>query len=489
MWVRPVCRNLYGQMSKRVGRELRVRFAPSPTGYLHVGGARTALFNWLWARREGGVFVLRIEDTDVTRSERRFVEGILKALSWLGLDWDELYYQSGRLDVYRAYAERLLREGKAYRCFCTPDEIAQRLKGLRGVEYDGRCRDLSPDQVEKYLAEGRKPAVRFIVPEEKKHTAYLDFLRGEIEFKRLTTGDFVIMKSDGTPAYNFACVVDDYEMGITHVLRAEDHISNTPKQIWLYEALGWEPPEFGHLSMILGPDKRKLSKRHGATSVEELRDHGFLPQAVVNYLALLGWSHPEGKEILSLEELVEAFSLERVTLSPQIFDFERLRWFNRKHLARLPSGELLQAAEPFLKWLGEEALADREKLTKALGLVVPSVSTLSELVGHPDLIALFRRPTLSNEVLNELSQGKKLEVLEKIVARLPSRLTRDDLRPLVRKVAAELGLKPRDVFHPLRLALTGRDKGPELAAVCEILGTEEVLARLSQALATTKSER
>lgn len=476
-------------MSTGTGGKLRVRFAPSPTGYLHVGGARTALFNWLWARREGGSFVLRIEDTDLARSERRFAEGILAALRWLGLDWDELYYQSERLDLYRRYAEVLLREGKAYPCFCTPEEIARRLGGARGVEYDGHCRGLTPAEIERYRAAGRTPAIRFLVPEEKKRTAFRDFLRGEIAFERLTTGDFVIVKSDGTPAYNFACVVDDHEMGITHVLRAEDHIPNTPKQLWLYEALGWDPPEFGHLSMILGPDRRKLSKRHGATSVEELRDRGFLPQAVVNYLALLGWSHPRGVEVLSPAELVEAFSLERVVLSPQVFDLERLKWFNRKHLARLSPEELLRAAEPFLSWLGAEALRDRDKLAKALGLVVPSISTLSELVGHPDLEVLFRRPALTDAVRAELSRGRAAEALERLAARIPARLSRDGLRPLVREVAAELGLRPRDVFHPLRLALTGRDRGPELAAICAALGAEEVRARITQALAAAKSER
>ncbi|MGY4707714.1 glutamate--tRNA ligase [Candidatus Bipolaricaulota sp. J31] len=487
--MRSVCRNLYGQMSTGTGGKLRVRFAPSPTGYLHVGGARTALFNWLWARREGGAFVLRIEDTDVARSERRFAEGILGALRWLGLDWDELHYQSERIEIYHRYAQRLLDEGKAYYCFCTPEEVAARLGKARGLEYDGHCRDLSPKEIRGHLERGRKPALRFIVPEEKKHTSFRDFLRGEMTFERLTTGDFVIMKSDGTPAYNFACVIDDHEMGITHVLRAEDHIPNTPKQIWLYEALGWDPPEFGHLSMILGPDRKKLSKRHGATSVEELKEKGFLPQAVVNYLALLGWSHPEGKEVLSPEELVEAFSLERVVLSPQVFDIERLKWFNRKHLARLSPDELLRVAEPFLAWLGEEALRERERLRMALALVVPSISTLAELEGHPDLEVLFRRPALPEGALEELSRGRAVEALERLASRLPERLSRDDLRPLVREVATELGVRPRDVFHPLRLALTGRDRGPELAAICEVLGAEEVRARISQALATAKSGR
>lgn len=466
-----------------------MRFAPSPTGFLHVGGARTALFNWLWARKEGGTFVLRIEDTDMARSERRFALGILEALRWLGLDWDELYYQSERIEIYRRYAQRLLDEGKAYYCFCTPEEVAARLGKAQGLEYDGHCRDLSQKEIREYLERRRKPALRFIVPEEKKHTSFRDFLRGEITFERLTTGDFVIMKSDGTPTYNFACVIDDHEMGITHVLRAEDHIPNTPKQIWLYEALGWEPPEFGHLSMILGPDRKKLSKRHGATSVEELRERGFLPQAVVNYLATLGWSPPGGREIWEPEELVEAFSLDRVVTSPQVFDLEKLKWVNRKHLARLSGRKLLDAARPFLAWLGEEVFRDEGKLIKALELVVPSVSTLSELVRNPDLAVLFREPELDEDVIEELSREPTSRVLKRFLELVPDVISRDGFRSLVSKVAGELGVRPRDVFHPLRLALTGRDRGPELAAICEVLGAEEVRARISRALAATKSGR
>jgi len=300
----------------------------SPTGELHVGGARTALFNWLWARKEGGSFVLRVEDTDLARSERRFAQGIMDALNWLGLDWDELYFQSERLPIYRKYVEKLL-------------EARRRQALSRGEvpEYDGHCRDLSEAERKRYLAQGRKPAIRFRVPEAAKETSFRDFLRGEVRFRRLTTGDFVIQKADGTPTYNLACVVDDHEMEITHVLRAEDHISNTPKQIWLYQALGWDPPQFGHLSVILGPDRRKLSKRHGATSVEALREQGFLPEAVVN----------------TLTELVTRFSLDQVNLAPQVFDLGKLKWLNRKHLARLSAEELLVRAKPFLKGLSSLA--------------------------------------------------------------------------------------------------------------------------------------
>lgn len=461
---------------------LRVRFAPSPTGELHVGGARTALFNWLWARKEGGDLVLRVEDTDLARSEQRFVRGILEALRWLGLDWDELYFQSERLPVYRKYVERLLAEGKAYPCYCTPEELAARrrraLSRGEAPEYDGHCRALGRAEQERYLAQGRRPAVRFRVPEEAKETSFRDFLRGEVRFRRLTTGDFVIQKADGTPTYNLACVVDDHEMGITHVLRGEDHISNTPKQIWLYRALGWDPPQFGHLSVILGPDRRKLSKRHGATSVEALREQGFLPEAVVNHLALLGWS-PKGEgEVFTPAELVERFSLDRVNLAPQVFDLAKLRWLNRQHLARLSPQELLERARPFLKGVGG---VPEGRVARALALVRPAVSTLTELADHPDLSALLRRPRLGDEVVEGLRGPRAQEALRAVLSRLEVGWPAD-LRALVGEVAGELGLSRREVFHPLRLALTGRPQGPELAGVVAVLGWEETRARIRSAL-------
>ena len=466
---------------------LRVRFAPSPTGELHVGGARTALFNWLWARKEGGTFVLRIEDTDLLRSQRRYAQGIMDALSWLGLSWDELYFQSDRLPIYRRYVERLLEEGKAYPCFCTPQELAARREAAlaRGEapEYDGHCRNLSRAERERYLREGRVPAIRFIVPEEAKETSFPDFLRGEVRFRRLTTGDFVIQKADGTPTYNLACVVDDHELGITHVLRAEDHLSNTPKQIWLYRAFGWQPPQFGHLSIILGPDRKKLSKRHGATSVEALREEGYLPEAVVNHLALLGWSPDSEEEVFTLEELVERFSLEKINLAPQVFDLEKLKWLNRKHLARLSARELLDRTRPFLSGYAE---VPEDRLAGALALLRPGVSTLAELARHPDLRPLLKRPELPPDVREELAAPRAQAVLRALLARGGS-LSPEGLRPLVREVAEALSLPRREVFHALRLALTGRPQGPELAQVVGVLGREEAVARIRAALGEVDS--
>lgn len=449
-----------------------------------MGGARTALFNWLWARREGGTFVLRIEDTDLARSQRRFSQGIMDALSWLGLSWDELYFQSDRLPIYRKYVQKLMEQGRAYPCFCTPEELEERRRAAlaRGEapEYDGHCRSLSPAQRRKYLAEGRKPAIRFIVPEEAKETSFQDFLRGEVRFRRLTTGDFVIQKADGSPTYNLACVVDDHEMEITHVLRAEDHISNTPKQIWLYQALGWQPPRFGHLSIILGPDRKKLSKRHGATSVEALRAAGFLPQAVVNHLALLGWSPDSGEEVFTLEELVARFSLSAINLAPQVFDVDKLRWLNRKHMARLSGAELVELARPFL---ADFADVPDERLAAALEVLKPGAFTLAELAQSPDLPPLVRRPELSPEVAAELSLPEARKILSSLSSRA-FRLTPEGLREAVKEVAEELSVPRKEVFHTLRLALTGRPQGPELTKIVGVLGPGEVKARLERALSS-----
>src|SRR5262245_60490885 len=323
---------------------MRVRFAPSPTGHLHVGNARTALFNWLLARGSNAPFVLRIEDTDLERSTGESEAAILRDLKWLGLDWDEgpdiggvrgPYRQSERLHLYESYAREMLAAGQAYHCFCTPAQLeadrAADLAAGRPVRYSGRCRPTATAAAEQRIAAGETPAIRFRVPENRE-VVFADAVRGQVRFHTEIIGDPIIMRAGGTPAYNFAVVIDDALMGITHVIRGEDHISNTPRQILLYEALGFTPPTFGHVAMVLGPDHSRLSKRHGATSVDEFRTKGFLPEALVNYLALLGWSPGDDQELLPIDELARRFSLEGLVLSAGVFDFEKLAWVNRHYL-------------------------------------------------------------------------------------------------------------------------------------------------------------
>jgi glutamyl-tRNA synthetase len=330
----------------------RVRFAPSPTGYLHVGGARTALFNWLYARRHGGTFVLRIEDTDVGRSSDDMVAGILEGLRWLGLDWDEgpevggphaPYFQSGRLERYRALAEGLVTDGHAYYCYCTQERLQQERQAAEaaggGWMYDRRCLSLSPEQIAEYEATGVARAVRFRVPPGE--TRFDDLVKGPITFGHAHIEDFVLLRSDGYPTYQLSVVADDVDMGITHVVRGDDHISNTPKQQLLYEALGAPPPRFGHVPLILGPDKKRLSKRHGATSVTEYARQGYLSAAMVNFLALLGWSPGTDKEIFTTEELIGAFTLEGISGGNAVFNVEKLDWMNAQHISRMGPAAVL----------------------------------------------------------------------------------------------------------------------------------------------------
>jgi glutamyl-tRNA synthetase len=325
-------------------KDIRVRFAPSPTGSLHIGGARTALFNWLFARHHGGSLILRIDDTDLARSTEESTRGILSALRWLGLDWDEgpdaggsygPYFQSQRLELYTKIAQELVDQGRAYYCYCTPEELAERRKQAmaegKAPRYDGRCRELTSQERIQKENEGHRPAIRLRIPDAGE-TVVQDFFRGDVVFANDVLDDFIIIKSNGMPTYNFACVVDDAKMQISHILRAEEHLSNTPRQILIYQALGYPLPIFAHVPMILAPDRSKLSKRHGATSVEEFRDMGYLPEALINYLALLGWS-PEGEEeILSLPELVRQFTLERVGKTAAVYDVKKLTWMNGHYL-------------------------------------------------------------------------------------------------------------------------------------------------------------
>ncbi len=361
--------------------KVRVRFAPSPTGHLHIGGARTALFNWLFARHNKGTFILRIEDTDRTRSTEDYIASIIEGMKWLNLDWDEgPYRQTDRFDVYRRYTEKLLDEGKAYYCYCSPEELEQRrqeaLAQGKSPKYDGRCRDL------REPVAGRKPVVRFRMPLEGEIVVH-DLIKGEIIFDNKLLDDLIIMRSDGTPTYNFTVVVDDVDMNITHVIRGDDHLNNTPKQIHIYSALGYQIPLFAHLPMILGSDKARLSKRHGATSVIAYRDMGYLPEALVNYLVRLGWSYGD-QEVFTINELIEHFSFENVGKSAAVFNPEKLLWLNSQYIMNSSSAQLAELVMPFLlreKIVSEGSLPDKEWLAKAIDTLKERSKTLLELAG------------------------------------------------------------------------------------------------------------
>jgi glutamyl-tRNA synthetase/nondiscriminating glutamyl-tRNA synthetase len=466
---------------------MRVRFAPSPTGQLHVGNARTALFNWLLARGHDGVFVLRIEDTDTERSRREFEEGILEDLRWLGLEWDEgpdvggacgPYRQSERLHLYTSYANELLAGGHAYYCFCPPQKLeSDRRSDLaagRPPRYRGTCRSLDADEARRRLDAGERAVVRFRVPEHIE-VAFQDLVRGEVTFSTDVIGDFVLVRSDGRPAYNFAVVVDDALMEITHVIRGEDHISNTPRQVLLYRALGFAPPRFAHLSLVLGPDHTPLSKRHGATSVAEFRERGYLPEALTNYLALIGWSPRSGggetaddAELMPIDELARRFALEDVGHSAGVFDPEKLAWMNR-HYMKIASPARMAAESArffqvrgFLKRKTDIAMAYVESI---LPMAVGSVDRLEEI---PDRLAFL----FACDARNALQRPGVAEVLQEpgareVIAALADAITgplldREAFRAMANRVKEKTGQKGKALFHPIRVALTGEGGGPEL---------------------------
>jgi len=470
----------------------RVRFAPSPTGWLHVGGARTALFNWLYAKKHDGKLILRIEDTDQARSNEKYTESIREDLKWLGIGWDEFYKQSDRLEIYERYARRLVHEEKAYHCFCTEEELEERrqkaLDEGRTPTYDGRCRDLSEEEKKRYREEGRDSVIRFKLPEQQPKVVVPDRIKGDVEFESLTTGDFVILKSDGTPSYNFACVLDDHLMEISFVMRAEDHLTNTAKQLLLYEALDFDHPEFGHLSMLLGPDKSKLSKRSGATSVKEFRENGYLPEALVNHLAQLGWSSKDNQEIFTEEELIEKFSLENIIDSPQVFDREKLDWFNNQYVKRAELDRLVDLSVPFLKQGGyleqEPEGEERETLKKVLELIRPSLENLTDLRDNEDLTIFYGSLELDSESREVLEWENSAEVLDGLREKFSTRdsISPDEVSSVVKEVKEELEVEYKEVYKPLRAAVTGKISGPEIKEVLSILGPDVTCDRLNSAL-------
>ncbi len=465
--------------------KVRVRFAPSPTGYVHVGNARTALFNWLFARHHGGALVLRIEDTDAERSEPRFEEQLMEDLRWFGLDWNEgpdkdgpygPYRQSERQEIYATFANQLVEASHAYYCFCSPEQLeAEReaaLQSGRQPRYSGRCREIPRREAERRRASGEPAALRLKIAEGVYR--WRDLVHGETSFSSEVMGDLILVRSDGHPAYNYAVVIDDHLMEITHVIRGDDHISNTPRQLALYRAFGWTPPEFAHLSTILGPDRARLSKRHGATSLQNFREMGILPEALRNYLALLGWSPADGKtEILSPEELIAQFSLDHITKSPAVFDMDKLKWMNRHYMKQRPLGELAARAVPFLAQAGfiEEPAAPAVLawLERLLDAVLKNVTALVQLPDAARCVFLYdgqqALATFHNSAVAASNQ-----VVETFI---PEALKEDSLtyarfREIVRDVQAETGRNGTALFHPIRVALTGEISGPELEKLIPI---------------------
>jgi glutamyl-tRNA synthetase len=466
----------------------RVRFAPSPTGYLHVGGARTALYNWLFARRHGGVFVLRIEDTDVDRSKPELVTAILEGIAWLGLNWDEgPIHQSDRLGRYRDIAARLEQSGHAYPCFCTPEELqAKRARAeseKRPWKYNGTCRGLPESERARLRTEGRPAALRFLVPSTGE-TAFDDEVFGHVVHQNSEIEDFVLLRSDGNPTYHLGVVSDDLDLRITHVIRGADHLSNTPKQILMYQALGAPLPRFAHLPLILGPDRQRLSKRHGATAVGAYREQGVLPEALRNFLALLGWTPPGGKEILPIQEMAQAFDLKAVSKSNAVFDLEKLAWMNSEYLRALPRDRLLPLAEAELRtaglWRDAWATADRDAFTSTVMLLQSRARTLKDFSGS-------FRAFFSDDFDYDAEAVKKFwkdAALPGLLSDLATKLERTEpfsaevCEKILREYAEEKKVKAGLLINAARVALTGQAVAPGLFEVMAVLGRPRVVERL-----------
>jgi glutamyl-tRNA synthetase len=455
---------------------------------LHIGGARTALFNWLFARHEEGTFILRIEDTDRSRSTDEYIEAIIEGMKWLNLDWDEgPFRQTDRFDVYRSYIDRLVMEGKAYKCYCSPEELEQRrqeaLAQGKPQKYDGRCRDLKEPVL------GRVPAVRFRMPQEGQ-TAVNDLIKGSVVFDNSQLDDLIIMRSDGSPTYNFVVVVDDVDMKITHVIRGDDHLNNTPKQIHIYKALGYEIPEFAHLPMILGADKARLSKRHGATSVMAYKEMGYLPDALVNYLVRLGWSYGD-QEVFTREELIRYFSFGNVGKSSSVFNPEKLLWLNSQYMINSDSGKLAELVIPFLvqeKIIGEDRTPEREWLSKAITTLKERARTLVELASRLRYyIAEYvdYDEKAKAKFLNDKSLPYLVELRENLV--LLEDFSALELEKAFKIIVEKHGIKLGNIAQPVRVAITGGTESPGIFEVLEIVGKEKTLKRLEKAIETIEN--
>ncbi|MEI0491728.1 glutamate--tRNA ligase [Brachyspira intermedia] len=477
--------------------DIRVRFAPSPTGFLHIGNARTALFNWLYAKAIKGKLILRIEDTDQERSTKEAVDMAIKSLKWLGIDWDEgpeiggdygPYFQSERLDIYKKYTEKLMEEGKAYYCFCTSEELEKKSNMQRTLNqpiiYDGKCKDIPLEEAKRRVANGEPAKIRFRVPKNQIVT-FDDFVRGIVKTNSDEIGDIIIVRENGFPTYNYAVVIDDMLMKISHVIRGEDHISNTPKQILIYEALGAEVPRFAHTSSILGNDRKKLSKRHGAATLMEYKDEGYLPQAMRNFLALLGWTHPEAMETMVDDDMIKAFKLDRFSKSPAIFDTAKLRHLNAWHIKNMNLDEITELFIPYLVnggFLKENYTEEEHAWAKKLVSVIRhNCVVLSDIVKYVPVFFEndFDLTDEMKEMVNKEESKKLLQFIKNDIENTDE-ITDEYMKALIKKAQKETGLKGHNLYHPIRYVLTGSSAGSELSHICELLGKKNVLYRLSK---------
>ena len=476
--------------------EIRVRIAPSPSGNLHVGTARTALFNYLYAKKNGGKFILRIEDTDLERSNAEYIQNIYDSLKALGLNWDEgpdvggpygPYQQSDRFDIYPKYAQKLIESGYAYECFCTPEELEaekeEAIKNKKAYIYSGKCQNLTEEQKAELRAKGVKPSIRFKVPLNRE-VAYDDMVKGHLHFDSNLIGDFVIMKSNGTPTYNFAVVIDDMEMKISHIIRGEDHISNTAKQILIYEALGAEVPKFGHLGMILAPDKSKLSKRHGATAVSEFVEKGYLTEALINFVALLGWSPSDGEEIKTLQEIINDFRIEHISSSNSIFEYDKLNWMNGQYIRKMPIKELVEKVKPYLSCYDLSQMSE-ENLEKMVEITKEPLTLLSDITN--DVKYFFGEDVeIEEEVQRDvLDTETSQKVLKYVLSVAPTwtyehEFLHEELQRIRDKFKEEDGIKPKLTMWAIRGALTGRTRGADMCGIIEILGKDRVVKRIEK---------
>jgi nondiscriminating glutamyl-tRNA synthetase len=485
-----------------MSNQIRVRYAPSPTGHLHIGNARTALFNYLFARSQGGQFIIRIEDTDKKRNIEGGEQSQLKYLKWLGMDWDESvdkdggygpYRQSERNDIYEKYYNELLEKGLAYKCYCTSEELEAERQAQSDSNqiagYSGRCRHLTAEQIEQFEKEGRQPSIRFRVPEGKVYS-FDDMVKGHVSFESDGVGgDFVIVKQDGTPTYNFAVAIDDYLMDISHVLRGDDHISNTPKQLMIYEALGWEPPIFGHMTLIVNESRKKLSKRDESIIqfIEQYEDLGYLPEALFNFIALLGWSPSGEEEIFTRDELIEIFDPSRLSKSPALFDKQKLAWMNNQYIKKLDLDKLVEISLPHLMKAGRvpEEMTDKQLqwVRDLIALYQEHMSFGAEIV---ELSSLFFKDEIemedeAKEILADEDVPQVLTVFLGEVEKLED-FTPEEIKVRIKSVQKSTGQKGKKLFMPIRVATTGQTHGPDLQKSIALLGKEKVMNRLAQAI-------